>query len=57
MEGNLAEPLFDPVHEPVAEEAPDPIVQDPLKLYVRQIELDSLRRLAAAHEIQAVGNT
>jgi RNA polymerase primary sigma factor len=24
---------------------------------VRQIELDSLRRLAAAHEIQAVGNT
>jgi RNA polymerase primary sigma factor len=37
VEGNLAEPLFDPVHEPVAEEAPDPIVQDPLKLYVRQI--------------------
>src|SRR4029078_11806472 len=37
VEGNLAEPLFDPVFEPVAEEAPDPIVQDPLKLYVRQI--------------------
>ncbi len=36
MEGNLAEPLFDPVYEP-ADEGPEPVVQDPLKLYVRQI--------------------
>ncbi len=36
MEGNPAEPLFDDVIEP-ADERPDPDVQDPLKLYVRQI--------------------
>jgi RNA polymerase primary sigma factor len=37
VEGNLAEPLFDPVYEPADEAPADPIVQDPLKLYVRQI--------------------
>ena len=36
MEGNLAEPLFDPVDPPAREDAPD-VTQDPLKLYVRQI--------------------
>ena len=37
MEGNLAEPLFDPVSEPVDEGPVEPLTQDPLKLYVRQI--------------------
>ena len=39
MEGNAAEPLFDPQHEPTPEERDEPgaITQDPLKLYVRQI--------------------
>jgi RNA polymerase primary sigma factor len=33
---NIAEPLFDPVHDSAAEEADD-LTHDPLKLYVRQI--------------------
>ena len=37
MEGNLAEPLFDPVSDEGAVEAPVTTTQDPLKLYVRQI--------------------
>ena len=37
MEGNLAEPLFDPVSEPTDEGPVEPLTQDPLKLYVRQI--------------------
>jgi RNA polymerase primary sigma factor len=37
VEGNLAEPLFDPVSEPSDEGSPEPVTQDPLKLYVRQI--------------------
>ena len=37
MEGNLAEPLFDRIAEPVEEAPSDPITSDPLKLYVRQI--------------------
>jgi RNA polymerase primary sigma factor len=37
VEGNLAEPLFDPVVEPSDEGSPEPVTQDPLKLYVRQI--------------------
>ena len=37
MEGNLAEPLFDPVDPTPREEAGDEVTQDPLKLYVRQI--------------------
>ena len=37
MEGNLAEPLFDPVSDEVALEAAETATQDPLKLYVRQI--------------------
>ncbi len=37
MEGNLAEPLFDPVDDEVAPEAALAATQDPLKLYVRQI--------------------
>src|SRR5262249_18722775 len=37
VEGNLAEPLFDPVSEPVDEGPVEPLTQDPLKLYVRQI--------------------
>jgi RNA polymerase primary sigma factor len=37
VEGNLAEPLFDPVSDEGAVEAPEPTTQDPLKLYVRQI--------------------
>ena len=36
MDGNLAEPLFDDLPEPV-DEAPADVTQDPLKLYVRQI--------------------
>jgi RNA polymerase primary sigma factor len=37
VEGNLAEPLFDPQQEVVREPTSDPITADPLKLYVRQI--------------------
>jgi RNA polymerase primary sigma factor len=37
VEGNLAEPLFDPVDPPAREDAPAEVTQDPLKLYVRQI--------------------
>jgi RNA polymerase primary sigma factor len=37
VDGNVAEPLFDRVLEAVEEAPSDPIVQDPLKLYVRQI--------------------
>ena len=37
MEGNLAEPLFDPEPDEAASEAAEPATQDPLKLYVRQI--------------------
>jgi RNA polymerase primary sigma factor len=37
VEGNLAEPLFDPVYEPADEGPVEPLTQDPLKLYVRQI--------------------
>jgi RNA polymerase primary sigma factor len=37
MEGNLAEPLFDPGNDEVAPEAALAATQDPLKLYVRQI--------------------
>jgi len=37
VEGNLAEPLFDPVFEPADEGPAEPLTQDPLKLYVRQI--------------------
>ena len=37
MEGNLAEPLFDPVDPTPREEVGDAVTQDPLKLYVRQI--------------------
>jgi RNA polymerase primary sigma factor len=48
MEGNLAEELFDRVPEPVEDGASDPITQDPLKLYVRQI--GDGRLLTAAEE-------
>jgi RNA polymerase primary sigma factor len=37
VEGNLAEPLFDPVDPPAREDGPAEVTQDPLKLYVRQI--------------------
>jgi RNA polymerase primary sigma factor len=37
VEGNAAEPLFDPVYEPADEGPVEPLTQDPLKLYVRQI--------------------
>ncbi len=37
VDGNLAEPLFDPVGDDAAVEAVDTTTQDPLKLYVRQI--------------------
>ncbi len=38
MEGTAAESLFDPLSDPADEVAPsDPVTQDPLKLYVRQI--------------------
>jgi RNA polymerase primary sigma factor len=37
VEGNLAEPLFDPVPDEAALEGSDTATQDPLKLYVRQI--------------------
>ena len=37
MEGNVVEPLFDRIVEPVDEAASDPVTSDPLKLYVRQI--------------------
>jgi RNA polymerase primary sigma factor len=37
VEGNVAEPLFDPVHEPADDGPPEPSAEDPLKLYVRQI--------------------
>jgi RNA polymerase primary sigma factor len=37
VEGNLAEPLFDPVDPPAREDAAAEVTQDPLKLYVRQI--------------------
>ena len=37
MEGNLAEPLFDPMPDEAALEAATTATQDPLKLYVRQI--------------------
>jgi RNA polymerase primary sigma factor len=37
VEGNLAEPLFDPVDPTPREEPSDTTTQDPLKLYVRQI--------------------
>jgi RNA polymerase primary sigma factor len=37
VEGNLAEPLFDPVDSTPREEPSDTTTQDPLKLYVRQI--------------------
>ena len=37
MDGNLAEPLFDPVGDEAAVEGADAPTQDPLKLYVRQI--------------------
>src|SRR3954468_19783509 len=37
MEGNLAEPLFDPVGDEGVPEAALAATQDPLKLYVRQI--------------------
>jgi RNA polymerase primary sigma factor len=37
MEGNLAEPLFDPADEAAAPDAVGGATQDPLKLYVRQI--------------------
>ncbi|HEY7380200.1 MAG TPA: sigma-70 family RNA polymerase sigma factor [Gaiella sp.] len=47
MDGNLAEELFDRAPEQ-QEEASDPITQDPLKLYVRQI--GDGRLLTAAEE-------
>ena len=37
MEGNVAEPLFDPVPGDGAVDASETATQDPLKLYVRQI--------------------
>ncbi len=37
VEGNLAEPLFDPMPDEAALEAANTATQDPLKLYVRQI--------------------
>lgn len=48
MDGNLAQDLFDNVAEPHEESAPDPVTQDPLKLYVRQI--GDGRLLTAAEE-------
>lgn len=48
MDGNLAQNLFDNVAEPHEESAPDPVTQDPLKLYVRQI--GDGRLLTAAEE-------
>jgi RNA polymerase primary sigma factor len=37
VEGNLAEPLFDPIADETVAGASDTATQDPLKLYVRQI--------------------
>ena len=37
MEGNLAEPLFDPAPDDGPKDAAETATQDPLKLYVRQI--------------------
>jgi RNA polymerase primary sigma factor len=37
VDGNLAEPLFDSISEPSDEGTSEPLTQDPLKLYVRQI--------------------
>src|SRR4051795_1054881 len=48
MEGNLAEPLFDPVADEGMPEAALTATQDPLKLYVRQI--GSGRLLSHAEE-------
>jgi RNA polymerase primary sigma factor len=48
VDGNLAEELFDRVPEPVEDGTSDPVTQDPLKLYVRQI--GDGRLLTAAEE-------
>ena len=51
MEGNLAEPLFDPVSDDDAVEAAGGATQDPLKLYVRQIGSGRLLTHAEEREL------
>ena len=51
MEGNLAEPLFDPVADEVVPEAALASTQDPLKLYVRQIGSGRLLTHAEEREL------
>ena len=51
MEGNLAEPLFDPVSDEDAVEAAGGATQDPLKLYVRQIGSGRLLTHAEEREL------
>ncbi len=51
MEGNLAEPLFDPVSDEDAVEASGGATQDPLKLYVRQIGSGRLLTHAEEREL------
>ncbi len=50
VEGNLAEPLFDPVDESALDRAGGP-TQDPLKLYVRQIGSGRLLTHAEEREL------
>ncbi len=51
MEGNVAEPLFDPVSDEDALEASGGATQDPLKLYVRQIGSGRLLTHAEEREL------
>src|SRR6476619_2728327 len=51
VEGNLAEPLFDPVADEGVPEAAAAATQDPLKLYVRQIGNGRLLTHAEEREI------
>ncbi len=51
MEGNVAEPLFDPISEEDALEASGGATQDPLKLYVRQIGSGRLLTHAEEREL------
>jgi len=51
MEGNLAEPLFDPVSDEDVLEAANVATQDPLKLYVRQIGSGRLLTHAEEREL------
>jgi RNA polymerase primary sigma factor len=51
MDGNLAEELFDRLPEPVEDGSSDPVTQDPLKLYVRQIGDGRLLTVAEEREL------